>query len=172
MSHVPGHMRPAGPEDLEFIQTLWTSAENARWLDPPQGYDVEEAMAEGRLLVWDMGSEDGGAEARDSELAGFAFLNEWLPRVWGLREFAVSRPGFGRPLLEAVMADVFTNRDGHRLGLDCTADNHRAMNFFKRAGFQYEGVWRETWDRGDGIFVDCIFFSLLAREWQARPAPV
>ncbi len=150
-------LRPARPEDMEFIHALWTSDDNARWLDPPQGYEVDSALASGNLLVWDL---DGPA--------GFAFLTEWLPRVVGLREFAVARPGQGRAFLEALMAEVFGPRGAHRLGLDCTADNARAMAFFQAAGFVREGVWRETWDRGDGDFVDCIFYSLLDREWAAR----
>lgn len=153
-------IRPARPEDAGFIRDLWTGEANRPWLDPPAEGQIEAAISDGNLLIWHSGEAP----------AGFAVLTEWLPRVWGLREFAVSQPGLGRPFLDALLIEVFDQRDGHRIGLDCTADNARAMRFFQSAGFTREGVWRECWQRADGQWVDCVFFALLAREWRAaRP---
>jgi ribosomal protein S18 acetylase RimI-like enzyme len=151
-------IRVAQPLDAEFIRALWLRADNRVFLDPPAEGQIEEAIAGGDLLLW----------LDAAEPVGFALIVEWLPRVLGLREFAVSRPGPGRPFLEALMAEVFTRRQAHRLGLDCTADNSRALRFFESAGFQREGVWRECWQRPGGDWVDCVFMSMLEREWQTR----
>ncbi|WP_288995095.1 GNAT family protein [uncultured Gemmobacter sp.] len=151
-------IRVAQPLDAEFIRALWLRADNRVFLDPPAEGQIEEAIAGGDLLLW----------LDAAEPVGFALIVEWLPRVLGLREFAVSRPGPGRPFLEALMTEVFTRRQAHRLGLDCTADNSRALRFFESAGFQREGVWRECWQRPDGDWVDCVFMSMLEREWQTR----
>ena len=149
-------IRPARPEEAEIIRRLWTREVNRLWLDPPAPGDIEAAIAEGNLLLWQTGAAP----------EGFALLTEWLPRVWGLREFAADRPGQGMPFLETVLIEVFDQRDGHRLGLDCTADNARAHRFFQKAGFVQEGIWRECWQRSDGDWVDCIFYGLLARNWR------
>lgn len=150
-------IRPARPEDADFVRALWLRADNRAFLDPPAEGAIEAAITEGDLLIW----------CDQGQPAGFALLVEWLPRVLGLREFAVARPGLGRPFLAALLHEVFAVRDAHRLGLDCTADNTRALHFFETAGFRREGVWRECWHRPGGDWVDCVFLAMLAREWSA-----
>ncbi|HRK42984.1 MAG TPA: GNAT family N-acetyltransferase [Gemmobacter sp.] len=155
---------PACPEHVSFVHALWTADCNSAYLDPPDPGEIEALQAEGNLLLW----------MEQNTPSGFAVLTEWLPDVWGLREFAVQRPGQGtgqgRSFLEALLIEVFDHRHGHRLGLDCTADNTRAIRFFQKAGFVQEGVWRECWKRSDGHWVDCIFYALLAREWREERA--
>lgn len=147
-------LRPARPEDAGFVRSLWTAPDNALWLDPPHGDQIEDAIQDGNLLIWEV---DGPA--------GFACLTQWMQGVWSLREFAVAQRGAGRPFLAAVLGELFGPRAAHRVGLDITADNTRALAFFERAGFQREGVWRECWLRPSGDWVDCVFLSMLDREW-------
>ena len=147
-------LRLARAEDAGFVHALWTAPQNALWLDPPGDGQIGDAIAEGRLMIWDTGQP-----------AGFAALTQWMEGVWSLREFAVIRPGLGRPFLTAVLDDLFGPRAAHRVGLDITADNVRALTFFTSAGFQREGVWRECWKRPAGDWVDCVFLSMLDREW-------
>ena len=42
------------------------------------------------------------------------------------------------------------------------------MAAFAKAGYVQEGTMRECWDRGDGAWVDCHAFGMLAREWRTR----
>ena len=149
-------IRRARSEDLGFVRALWTAESNRAYLDPPDPGEIEALQTEGNLLLWQ----------EQDRPAGFAVLTEWLPEVWGLREFAVQSPGQGRPFLDALLVELFDHRKAHRLGLDCTADNERAKRFFQKAGFVQEGIWRECWRRSDGNWVDCIFYALLAREWR------
>lgn len=147
-------LRPARSGDTDFVHDLWTAPQNGLWLDPPGTGQIEAAIADGTLLIWDA---DGPA--------GFATLTNWLEGVWSLREFAVIRAGLGHPFLRAVLHEMFDARVAHRLGLDVTIDNTRALRFFETAGFVREGVWRECWRRPSGDWVDCVFLSMLAREW-------
>lgn len=151
-------LRPARPEEAGFVHALWTAPQNALWLDPPEGDQIDQAIAEGNLLIW----EDAGKPA------GFATLTNWMHGVWSLREFATTRAGIGRPFLTAVLDEMFGPRGAHRLGLDITADNARALRFFQAAGFVREGVWRECWLRPSGDWVDCVFMAMLDREWLNR----
>lgn len=149
-------LRRARAGDAGFVHALWTAPQNALWLDPPEGDQIAAATAAGDLLVW----EAGGAPA------GFAALTNWMAGVWSLRQFATTRPGIGRPFLTAVLDEMFGPRAAHRVGLDITADNTRALRFFGQAGFVREGVWRECWQRPAGDWVDCVFMAMLDREWR------
>jgi RimJ/RimL family protein N-acetyltransferase len=152
-------LRVAGPDDAGFVRDLWTAAPNADFLDPPQDGSIEDALADGTLFIWDVAGEP----------AGFALLVEWVEDVFGLMAFATTRPGIGRPFLVALLNHLFHDLSAHRVGLDVTADNARALRFFQAAGFVREGVWREGWRRPRGDWVDCVFMGLLDREWPAAP---
>ena len=154
-------LRLAQAGDAGFVHALWTAPHNALWLDPPEGDQIDRAIAEGNLLIWETGADAGGP-------AGFATLTNWMQGVWSLREFATTRAGIGRPFLTAVLDEMFGPRAAHRVGLDITADNTRALRFFGAAGFQREGVWRECWLRPSGDWVDCVFMAMLDREWLNR----
>lgn len=149
-------LRPAIAKDSDFVRDLWAKPRNAAFLDIPQDAEVQDAIEAGDILLW----HDGTVPV------GFAYLQEWVPEVWGLRAFATDVRGQGKVFLDAVLTEVFTKRGGHRLGLDTTVDNAIALRLFEAAGFQREGVWRECWRRPSGDWVDCVFMALLRREWQ------
>jgi RimJ/RimL family protein N-acetyltransferase len=149
-------LRMAGPPDAAPITALWTAPANAMWIEPPEEGQVAEAIDAGNAFVWQLGGE----------VHGFATIFPWVPRVWGLAALAVTRPGTGELLLRAVLAEVFGPRGGHRIGLDVTTDNVRALRLYDRLGFRREGLLRECWLRPDGAWVDCHMMGLLAREWQ------
>lgn len=153
-------LRAAGPKEADFVRDLWAAAGNADFLDPPQEGMIEDALRDGTLFIWD----DGGP-------AGFALLVEWVDDVFGLMAMATTRPGIGRRFLTALLDHLFHDMGAHRVGLDVTADNTRALRFFQAAGFVREGVWREGWRRPRGDWVDCVLMAMLDREWRAKPHP-
>ena len=152
-------LRRARPEDLGFMQALWSAPENARFLDPPTERDLADAFEDDLLFVWEV----------DGAPAGFALLVEWVPAVYGVPAFAVARRGAGRPFLAALLHEMFGVRGAHRIEVDVTVDNARAIDFWTRAGFVREGVWRETWKRPGEGWVDCVFLAMLEHEWRGRP---
>jgi L-amino acid N-acyltransferase YncA len=121
-------------------------------------HEIADSPAQG-VLVWDRGGVDGVA------------VLEWgYPRVVYLINLGVAVPGRGegQALLAAVQAHVFGTMGAHRMYCDVAFDNPAAMAAFRKAGFVQEGTMRECWDRGDGVWVDCHAFGMLAREWRAR----
>ena len=154
-------MRPATTADLPFVGAHWPAPQHALWIDPPEPGEIAAAHEAGQLFLW------GPSDAP----AGFAALTAWTPGVYGLRAIVTTRSGIGQPFLAAVLDHAFGTLQAHRLGLDVTADNVRAIAFFRAAGFVQEGRWRECWQRPDGMWTDCLFFAMLAREWRARGSP-
>jgi hypothetical protein len=44
------------------------------------------------------------------------------------------------------------------------------LALYASLGFVTEGVWRESWQRPTGEWVDCTFLGMLAREWRGPGA--
>ena len=107
------------------------------------------------VLVWDRGG-----------LAGFATLEWAYPGVVYLFNLGVAEAGRGegRALIRAVVTHVFGGMGAHRLACDVAHDNPAALAAFESAGFVREGVMRECWQREPENWVDCVTYSLLARE--------
>ena len=153
-------LRTATSSDLPWLRDLWEHPENGMFLTPFSGTDAEAAIEAGDLYVWEEGSE----------LMGFAKVVSWVPRSFGISELAVSQQGrgTGRAMLTVLVDHLFSGREAHRLSLDAASDNWRAIRLFRKLGFVQEGVYRQCWQRPDGIWVDCPHFSLLRQEWDSR----
>jgi putative acetyltransferase len=149
-------LRPARMSEAGLLRDLWLMPQNRRWIEPPEDGEVEDAITRGHAFLW----ETGGS------VTGFATLLTWVPQVWGIGALAVTRPGQGEPLLRALLAHVFADQGGHRIGFDVTTDNARALALYERLGFQREGLIRECWRREDGLWADCHLMGLLARDWR------
>lgn len=149
-------LRRAEAQEAEFVQCLWTLPAHENFIDPPATGQIEQSIAAGLVLIW---------QPADRPL-GFACLIEWHPGVYGLSALVLTQNGIGAEFLRAVMAEVFGPLGAHRLGLDVTTDNLRALRLFQSAGFRREGVLRECWQRPTGDWVDCMFMAVLAREWR------
>lgn len=111
------------------------------------------------VLIWD----EGG-------IAGAAVIDWEYPGVVVLWNLVICAPGhgLGARLIRAVVDEVFGALGAHRLYCDAAFDNAAAIAAFGKAGFVREGVMRECWQREPGVWVDCVAFSMLAREWRAR----
>ena len=151
-------LQQARPSDLPLIEALWRAPANARWIEPPEDGEIEASLAAGLAFLWQAPGADPG-QAR-----GMAVLMTWVPRVLGLSVLACP-PGQGRPFLGAILAQVFGPLNAHRIGLDVTTDNTRAIRLYEHLGFQREGHVRECWQRPAGDWVDCFLYGLLAKEW-------
>jgi putative acetyltransferase len=151
-------LRPASLDDFGFVQRLWTKPAHADFLEKPEDGQIAHLTNAGNLLIWQ----------GEAAPIGFAALVEWNPKVWGLHALAVDTPGQGQGglLLRAVLAEVFGARGAHRLGLDVTVDNHAARRLYTAHGFTQEGIFRECWQRPRGDYVDCVFMSILNREYR------
>ncbi len=155
-------LQPAGPGDHDLIARLWQAPEQARWIEPPDEGEIAAAISRGHAFLWHPAT--GG-------IAGFAVIMTWVPRVYGLAALVSTVRGQGAPLLRALLAQVFGPLGAHRIGLDVTADNARAIALYERLGFRHEGLIRECWQRPAGDWVDCCLMGMLAREARAPSTP-
>jgi RimJ/RimL family protein N-acetyltransferase len=73
--------------------------------------------------------------------------------------------GLGMAAVERLLRRGFEELGLNRIYLRVLTDNPEAERFWRRFGFQPEGRWRED-TLLDGKFVDSLWFSLLAREYQ------
>lgn len=151
-------LRAASEADFDFVQHVWTKPAHADYLEVPDDGQIAALTSARNLLIW----KDEAASI------GFVALVEWNPKVWGLHALAVDTParGQGGLMLRAVLAEVFGARGAHRLGLDVTVDNLAARRLYAAHGFVEEGIFRECWKRPRGDYVDCVFMSILRREYQ------
>lgn len=72
--------------------------------------------------------------------------------------------GYGRETLRLLLGFGFRHRNLHRIWLECTATNERALRAYRAAGFVEEGRLREhAWL--DGRYVDMVRMAVLRSEW-------
>ena len=74
--------------------------------------------------------------------------------------------GYGRETLALLLDFGFRHRNLHRIWLEVSATNERAVRSYRAAGFVEEGRLREhAWI--DGAYVDVIRMAVLRSEWEA-----
>ena len=151
------NLRVASSSDLRFIAALWRSPQNAMFLTECSEAEIAEQISGGGVFIWQTGDVQ----------AGFASVVNWVPRSFGITELAVAQSGqgHGSAFLTALLQYLFAERGAHRVSLDTTVDNERALSLFRKIGFVQEGVYRQCWQRIDGNWVDCPHFSFLSHEW-------
>jgi diamine N-acetyltransferase len=86
-----------------------------------------------------------------------------------LKRIVVGLPnqGFGKRLLDAVLAKAFDEYGAHRIWLDVFETNARARHVYRTLGFQEDGILREAVYRS-GKYYSLVLMSLLDREYRHR----
>jgi RimJ/RimL family protein N-acetyltransferase len=79
--------------------------------------------------------------------------------------------GLGAEALRAVLADLFETRGVHRVTVDPSAANARAVRAFTRAGFRTVGLMRQYQRAPDGTLHDGLLMELLSCDWPVRVFP-
>ncbi|MEL6520142.1 MAG: GNAT family protein [Pseudomonadota bacterium] len=153
-------LRPATPEDLDFVCDLQARPENHA-LIAEDGRDRLLGYMSGtseQLLIW----------ARQDKPEGFVLLSGNLHRGGKveLRRLALDEPGrgHGQPLLADLVSYVFDTIGAYRLWFDVASDNKRALRAYERAGFVHEGTLRKHWLRRTGDKVDLELYGMLEED--------
>ena len=73
-------------------------------------------------------------------------------RVFLVVQKAMQGRGYGRAMLDALVARAFGELDLHKLWLIVRRDNKRSQAMYLRAGFEFEGVLRDEYCVGDRYF--------------------
>lgn len=89
--------------------------------------------------------------------------NVWLRMMIGEKQSQAK--GHAREALSCYLKWMFGTLGIHRVTLECYSTNLRAIKFFKKIGFQKEGILREA-VRIDGKYHDIIAFGMLRKDFK------
>lgn len=162
-------IRPARPDDVEFLVELLNDDEVEPFLAGRRARDPEALLAEvermqedpdafGRMIV-EVDGERAGA-------MGYERQNE-RSRIAHLGGLAVHARFRGRGVADEaarqLQRHLIFERGYHRLQLECYGFNERAIRHAERAGFVREGVKRKAYWR-HGEWVDGVMFGLVRED--------
>ena len=161
---TPVTLRPAHPDDIEFIVALETREEFVplvgQWTADKHLEELNNPDKRYYLFENPTGERLGFAI-----LAGLAEPHDAIL----LLRIVLSSPGqgLGRVALEALMAEVFDHLGANRLWLDVFDFNARAIHVYEGLGFKHEGVMREAFKRDDS-YCNLVSMSILRKEWDEQ----
>lgn len=163
-------LRPLRPTDYEQLY-VWRTA-LATWGDQEEMAPYPMTFAEYARRADDADQSKGITWAAEVEgtLVGrasmFAFDELARNAEVGLGFGPDHRgKGYGREVLGLLLDFGFTHRNLHRIWLECTATNERAIRAYKAAGFVEEGRLREhAWV--NGAYVDMVRMAVLRSDWR------
>ncbi len=157
-------LRTAGPADAEPLRAILLEPSVARWWGPSDPATVAEEWLEveddDRVFVIEL---DGIV------VGSFQYAEETDPdyRHAGIDLFlttAVQGQGIGPDAIRTVARYLIDVRGHHRLTIDPSAANERAIHVYSKLGFRAVGIQR-LYERGpDGTFHDGLLMDLLAGE--------
>jgi aminoglycoside 6'-N-acetyltransferase len=150
------------PDDREALLRVFADPSVLRWWG-----DAEESLRE--ALRPEQNATPFVVEV-DGAVAGFIQCYEELEPMY--RHAAIdialhpdfAGRGFGPDAVHTLARYLFTERGHHRLTIDPAVANLRAIEAYRRVGFQPVGVMRR-YERGpDGSWHDGLLMDLLAEE--------
>lgn len=157
-------VRPVLPSDRERLRSILAEPSVARWWDvAPAEHAVDEwlaADADTTVFVIELDGEViGSIQYAEETDPGYRHAGIDLFLTAGAQGH-----GFGPDAIRTVARYLFDERDHHRLTIDPSAANARAIAAYERVGFQRVGVMRR-YERGpDGSFHDGLLMDLLREE--------
>jgi RimJ/RimL family protein N-acetyltransferase len=73
--------------------------------------------------------------------------------------------GYGTETMRLLLEHGFNTLNLHRIWLQVFAKNKRGIRAYEKAGFQFEGTFRDA-DYQHGQYQDVHFMSVINDEWQ------
>src|SRR5271166_5281133 len=150
-------LRELEEADLPSLVAILREPEVARWWP---GFDAAEAR---RALL--------GIEHQGRPIGAIQFYEQTDPsyRHAGVDLFLASvfqGQGLGSEAVKALVRYLFQSRGHHRVVIDPSAENLRAIHAYERAGFRQVGVMRQ-YERGpDGRWHDGVMMELLKEDFR------
>ena len=160
-------LEPATADDLDAIMAIERTPEYSLFIGAfdRARHEANLQDADWRYLVW---------RERGRVLAFVLFNRMSEPdHIVRAHRIAAETPGtgLGRRFIPALVDWVFTGTRTHRLELDCSMENPRALHVYERHGLVREGVAREVYRTPEGRYVSSALLSLLRPEWLALRTP-
>ena len=157
-------LRPANDGDVERLRTILEEPSVARWWGPVPPEGVAEAWIEHEADDAVFAIELDGVVVGSIQ---FAEENDPDYRHAGVDLFLttdVQGQGIGSDAIRTVARYLIDVRGHHRLTIDPSAANERAIHVYSKLGFRPIGIQR-LYERGaDGTFHDGLLMDLLAGE--------
>jgi aminoglycoside 6'-N-acetyltransferase len=157
------HLRPATVnDDGALASILGDRTVGAWWQVPDIDADVAELLADAELAIWLI--EEAGT------VLGLIMAGEETDPMYphGSIDIAIAAEGQGRGLgteaVRTVARWLIDRRGHHRLIIDPSAENERAIATYAKAGFRPVGVMRSYERWRDGSWHDGLLMDLLADE--------
>jgi aminoglycoside 6'-N-acetyltransferase len=156
-------LRPMSAADLEGLVTLFAEPEVATWWP---GENLPRLQA--RLTDDDEGV--GLVIEVDEDLIGFVqYFEETDPDYRHASIDIVLHPdwtdrGLGTDAIRTLARHLFDDRGHHRITIDPTVSNARAIASYRKVGFRDVGVMRQYERANDGTWRDSLLMDLLAGE--------
>ena len=164
-------LRHTDPGDDAAVQDLFADEETTRyWAHRPLvDLDAGRAWIETRLEARTAGTLIDWIAFEDNAVIGIAFLSALsIENLRGEVGYAVHRErrgrGYGREMLECVLAYAIDTLGLHRIEADVDPRNVPSIRMLERQGFVAEGRLRDRW-RATGEVQDSALLGLLAPEW-------
>lgn len=163
-------LRPVLRDDVPALRAFLDEPDVGRWWPQPPA-DEDFPFDEPGLVVLTIEAE--------GEVAGLIqFLEELEPdyRHASIDVFlgsAFHGRGLGPDAVRSVVRHLILDRGHHRLTIDPTVANTKAVAAYRRVGFRDVGVLREQErDHATGGWRDGLLMDLLARDVGLTPGPV
>ena len=157
------HLRPAAPADTEaLLAILLDDGVKAWWQNPDPARDAAELIGDPEVAVW--------LVEADGLVVGLIMAGEETDPQYpsGSIDIALAEAGRGRGLgtdaVRTVARWLIDRRGHHRITIDPSAANERAIRVYEKLGFRRVGILRayERWL--DGEWHDGLLMDLLADE--------
>jgi aminoglycoside 6'-N-acetyltransferase len=163
-------LRPMSAGDMEPLVELFAEPEVASWWP---GENLPRLQA--RLTADDEGV--GLVIEVDGRLIGFVqYFEETDPDYRHASIDIVLHPdwtdrGLGTDALRTLARHLFEDRGHHRITIDPTVGNGRAIASYRKVGFRDVGVMRRYERANDGTWRDSLLMDLLAEELVPSAGP-
>lgn len=166
-------VRPGREGDAERLHALLSEPGVVRWWnEPPPIEEIEETLFESSDVV--MLVIEVEVEVEGEVVGGIQYHEELDPqyRHAGIDIFLGDRwqgRGLGADAIRLVSRFLIEERGHHRLTIDPSAENARAIAAYNKVGFRPVGVMRQYERQGDGRWHDGLLMDLLRDELQDEP---
>lgn len=156
-------LRPVRPEDADTLTEILADPEVGRWWGRYDADRVRRELIEASDTVVYIIEVDGAV------VGSIQYVEEPAPdyRHASLDVFLHSAwhgKGLGTDAVRTLSRHLIHDRRHHRLTIDPSVDNEKAIRTYKRVGFREVGVMRAYERNPEGQWQDCLLMDLLERD--------
>jgi len=154
--------RQAAETDLDYIMDVEYITENAKYVIPyTRATHMSTLNTKGAVHLI-IETIDGLEKVGFLMIAG---LDNPAKEIEFTRIILAAKgKGYGHETLQMLISWAFDDLKFHRAWLDCKDHNARALHVYEKAGFQREGLIRET-ILTDGVYENLVILGILDREY-------